>query len=591
MVKTGVAFGDFIIKDSRKRRHNDYGGGEVSMRNFFLPLCLVIIFTLLTLKLFSLQILNGLYYRNLSTSNKTKTIVVHAQRGIIFDRNGNPLTFNAPGFREEVNGKTVILKRENALDLIAKGNQNLEVGSLREYSYKDSLAHVVGYIGQISKDQLSSPEYATYSLGDLIGQYGIEKEYESKLRGVDGKELVEIDARGNKIRELGQSDSIPGQNITLTIDAGLQNAVFAAAKDIKKGAVIVSTPKGEILAMLSKPTFDPNLFTMGATYKETSATSYQNLAQILTDNQNQPLLNRAISGTYPPGSTFKPLVAAAALNNNIIDASFQIEDTGIIKVGDFSFSNWYYTGYGATDGMVNVVKGIQRSNDIFFYKLAEKVGIDKISQTAKKFGLGNTLGIDLSGEETGVLPTEEWKKQQTGEPWYLGDTYHYGIGQGFLLTTPLQVNTWTQAIANAGTEYVPHLLKSQPPKIKSQNLLDNHSSDLIKEGMIEACSPGGVAWPLFNYMVKNPKLAIDNKNILAVPISSGSADMRQVVLACKTGTAETGDPNANPHAWITLFAPAYNPQIIITVLEENGGEGSNIAGPIAKEILNYWFSK
>lgn len=591
MIKIGVAFGDFIIKDASRKKHNDIAREDVSTRDFFLPVSLAVIFVLLFLKLFSLQVLNGLYYRSLSNSNKTKTIVVHAPRGIIFDRNGNPLTFNVPGFRETVNGKTILLTREEALSLIANGQKNLEVDTLREYPYKDSLAHVVGFIGQISSAELSSPDYSSYFSGDLVGQYGIEKQYEAKLRGTDGKELIEVDAKGNTIRKLGQSDPIPGQNITLTVDAGLQNAVFAAAKDIKKGAIIVSNPKGEILAMLSKPSFDPNLFTMGPSYKETSVSFYQSLDQILTDNQNQPLLNRAISGTYPPGSTFKPIVAAAGLTNGIIDENFEVEDTGIIRIGDFSFANWYYTGYGGTDGMVNVVKGLKRSNDIFFYKLAEKVGIDKISQTAKKFGLGNTLGIDLAGEEGGIVPTEEWKKQQTGEPWYLGDTYHYGIGQGFLLATPLQVNGWTQAIANNGTLYVPHLLKSQPPTIKSQNLLDNHSSDLIREGMIEACNPGGVAWPLFSYMVKNPKLPIDNKNILSVPASSGSADMRQVVLACKTGTAETGDPNANPHAWITLFAPAYNPQIIVTVLEENGGEGSNVAAPIAKEILNYWFSK
>jgi len=590
MVKTGVAFGDFIIKDSRKRKLRGYEGREVPMRDFFLPLTLAVIFVFLFLKLFSLQIVNGLYYRNLSNSNRTKTIIVHAPRGIIFDRNGNPLTFNVPGFRETISGKTIILKREDALSLIAKGKKDLETDSLREYPYKDEMAHVVGYIGQISKEQLSNPNYSSYSPGDLIGQFGIEKQYESKLRGTDGKELIEIDAKGNTIRKLGQSDPIPGQNVTLTIDAGLQNAVFAAAKDIKKGAVIVSNPKGEILAMVSKPSFDPNLFTMGSSYKETSATSYQTLEQILTDNQNQPLLDRSIAGTYPPGSTFKPVVAAAALNNGIIDENFQVDDTGILKIGDFSFANWYYTGYGRTEGLLNVVTAIKRSNDIFFYKLAEKVGVDKISETAKKFGLGSILGIDLAGEAAGVLPTEEWKLKNYGEAWYLGDTYHYGIGQGFLLTTPLQVNGWTQAIANSGVLYQPHLLKNQPLKIIGENLLNSYSSNLIKTGMVEACSPGGVAWPLFDYKVHNSKLTIDNKNILEVPLSSGSADMRQVVLACKTGTAETGDPNANPHAWVTLFAPAYNPQIMVTVLSENSGEGSNVAAPIAKQILDYWFS-
>ena len=185
---------------------------------------------------------------------------------------------------------------------------------------------------------------------------------------------------------------------------------------VKKGAAIVSTPKGEILALVSKPSFDPNLFTMGESYKIASNSAYLTLSDVLMDGQNQPLLDRAIGGTYPPGST---------------------------------------------DGQVNVVKGIKRSNDIFFYKLAEKVGVDQVSVTAKQFGLGQKLGIDLAGEQAGVVPTEEWKLKNIGEQWYLGDTYHYGIGQGYLLTTPLQVNAWTQAIANDGTLYVPHLLKSQ----------------------------------------------------------------------------------------------------------------------------------
>jgi penicillin-binding protein 2 len=189
------------------------------------------------------------------------------------------------------------------------------------------------------------------------------------------------------------------------------------------------------------------------------------------------------------------------------------------------------------------------------------------------------------------VPTPEWKLKNVGEQWYLGDTYHYGIGQGFLLTTPLQVNGWTQIIANGGILYKPYLLKDLGSHVISSNLLNSHSSELIREGMIEACSPGGVAWPLFNYEVKNAKLPIDGKNILGVDPASGSADMRRVILACKTGTAENGGDNTLAHAWVTLFAPAYNPQIVITVLSENSGEGSNVAAPIAKKILDSWFGR
>lgn len=588
MVKTGIAFGDYISKDDYKRKSWGYEDERHATRNYFLVLLAVLAFAILFFRLFFLQVIQGYYYRYLSNSNKTKTVTVHAPRGIIFDRNGTPLVFNVPGFRENVNGKTVLVDQEQALNVIAAGKTDLEVDTLRNYPYREAFAHVLGYVGQISQEQLKNPLYSDYSAGDIVGQAGIEQEYESILKGIDGKQLFEVDAKGDLTRKLGQQDPISGQNITLTLDANLQQAVFEAMKDVKRGAAIVSTPRGEILAMVSKPSFDPNLFTMGQDYKIGSGSSYLTLSDILSDSQNQPLLNRSIAGLYPPGSTFKLIVASAGLSTGIIDENWQVEDTGVLRVGDFSFSNWYYTGYGGTDGMVNIVKGIKRSNDIFFYKLAEKVGVDKVSEVAKKFGLGAKLGIDLQGEEAGIVPTPEWKLKNIGEQWYLGDTYHYGIGQGFLLTTPLQINSWTQAIANGGNLYRPHLLKSQGDTLISGNLLDSHSSDLIKEGMVEACSPGGVAWPLFDYTIKNPKLTIDNKNIL--PYASGSADMRQVVLACKTGTAEVAN-NPNPHALITLFAPVYNPQIVITVLSENSGEGSNVAAPIAKKILDNWFGR
>jgi penicillin-binding protein 2 len=591
MVKTGVAFGDYIFLDESKKRNWNYDGDKKSGRNYFLVLAAVVLFLVLLARLFFLQVIEGYYYKYLSDNNRTKTVVIHAPRGIIFDRSGTPLVYNLPGFREEVKGKTVLLSQDEALGLIAQGKTDLEVDSLRNYPYKDAFAHVLGYIGQISQDELSLAAFAGYASGDIVGQSGIEQEYETQLRGTDGKQLYEINAQGDTVRKLGQQEPIPGQNITLTLDAKLQQAAYDAMKDVKKGAAIVSTPKGEILALISKPSFDPNLFTMGQGYKSASGSAYPTLSQVLLDGQNQPLLDRSISGVYPPGSTFKLIVASAGLEDKIIDENWQIQDTGVLTLGAFSFSNWYYTGYGGTDGMVNIVKGIKRSNDIFFYKLAEKVGVDKVSETAQKFGLGKKLGIDLQGEEVGTVPTPQWKLKNIGEQWYLGDTYHYGIGQGYLLTTPLQVNGWTQAIANGGTLYKPHLLKELGDTVISSNLLDSHSSDLIREGMVEACSPGGVAWPLFNYEIKNEKLRIDGKNILGVDPASGSAEMRQVVLACKTGTAENGDVNTLAHAWVTVFAPAYNPQIVITVLSENSGEGSNVAAPIAKKILDNWFSR
>src|SRR3972149_7504455 len=504
MVKIGPAFGDYIRLE-KSQKHPGNFDKNYSVRSYILPVILIIAVTLIVARLFFLQIIKGESFRNLSYSNRTGTIPIHAPRGIIFDRTGVPLVFNVPGFRQTLNGKTKLIDENEALKLLSEGENNLEIDVLRQYPYEDIFSHVLGYIGQISPEELKNKDFALYGGGDLIGKIGIEREYEAKLAGINGRELVEINSLGKVVRKLGFTDPVPGQNVTLTLDIVLQKAAFDAAKDIKKGAIIVSSPKGEILALLSSPPFDPNLFTMGEGYSVGETTPYKSVSQILSDSEGQPLLNRAIGGTYPPGSTFKLIVAAAGLENKVIDRNFTIEDTGILRIGSFSFSNWYFTQYGRTDGEVNVVKAIQRSNDIFFYKLAELVGVDKLAGFAEKFGLGKKIGIDLLGEQEGLVPTREWKKSTIGENWYLGDTYHYGIGQGFLLTTPLQINVWTQAIANEGVIYKPHLLKNEKLKVKNEKFLSRETSDLIKEGMVESCAAGGVAWPLFNFKIKNQK--------------------------------------------------------------------------------------
>ncbi len=629
-VKVGAAFSDSIYsqKSSFIKLKHGYGGNEPTFRNKLFMLLILVVGGVLLLRLFVLQILGGQQYRLLSDSNRTRTEIIHAPRGIIFDRSGTPLVYNKPGYREEINGKTIFLDQKSALPLLAAGNKNLEIDSLREYPLGPAEAHVVGYIGQISQDELASPEFDAYRVGDVIGKMGEEQYYESKLKGIDGRKLEEVDATGKVVRLLGQTDPIAGQDITLTIDSKLQKAAYDAISQVAKGAVIVSRPNGEILALVSKPSFDPNLFTMGKQYKschpeqsegspkdsgqarmtsqedssatpqnDSSCSKYQSVEEVIGDSDGQPLLNRAIGGVYPPGSTFKLVVAATGLETKKIDDSYTVEDTGILNLGTFSFSNWYYSQYGKTEGQVNVVTAIKRSNDIFFYKLAELLGVDTISAEASKFGVGSILGIDLEGEHSGLLPTKEWKQKTLGEQWYTGDDYHYGIGQGYLLTTPLQVNAWTQAIANGGTLYTPHVLLTQHPKVIQQNLLTSQNFSLIREGMIEACNTGGVAWPLFNFRVKRQagSVNIDGKDFYTPTDATDSAkpDTSEigVTLACKTGTAQHGDETTLPHAWITLFAPAYNPQVVITVLAESSGEGSNIAAPVAKQILEAYFEK
>lgn len=590
-MKPGIAFGDHIkTEKTPKFRYN--AEASVAMRSYFLLFLLGTITIILFSRLVFLQLIQGSYYRKLSDVNRTRTVIIHAPRGIIQDRNRVPLVYNIPGFRSVEKEETTLLGKEEALRLIASGRKNIEVDNLRQYPFKDAFSHVIGYTGQITEENIKMPQYANYLATDYIGKSGLEKEYEQILKGVDGKELVEVDALGKVIRTLGKTDPTSGRDITVTLDANLQKAAYDAMKDIPKGSVIVSRPNGEILTLLSKPSYDPNLFTLDKTYTPASDSAYTKVSQIILDNANQPLLDRSVSGTYPPGSTFKIITAAAGLEQKVIDERYTITDTGVVTLGAFSFANWFYTDHGQTEkGPVDVRRALGRSNDIFFYKLADLLQVDRISLTAEKFGIGKKLGIDIGGEESGILPTKKWKEENMKEQWYLGDTYHYGIGQGYLLTTPLQVNIFTQAVANRGVMFQPHLLLSKPEKILQKNLLSLKTYKLLEEGMNQACDTGGTAFPLFEFKVQNSDLVIDNKNFFGVNGASGSADTRHVSISCKTGTAQHGDEHTLPHAWITLYAPSENPEIIVTVLAESSGDGSKFAGPVAKKILEEYFRK
>jgi len=508
-----------------------------------------------------------------------------APRGVILDRLGRPLAQNSASFK--VGKGEEALTRDEALKLIQQG-RNVKITAGRDYLYKGAFAHVLGYVGPISEDEVIMPEFSGYAISDIVGKIGLEREYEAQLHGRNGKKLFEVDAQGKFVRELGSESPVPGQNLKTTLDRDIQLAVAVSFKDVERGAVVVSDPRsGAILAMFSKPTFDPNLFILGDTYEAEG--DYKTRESILSDTEGLPLLDRAIGGAYPPGSTFKLVTATAALEKGAITPNTQIEDTGILKVGAFSFGNWYFLQYGRTEGSLDIVGAIKRSNDIFFYKAAEGAGVNIISDWANRFGLGKKLGIDLSGEVSGTVPTTEWKEKTIGEQWYLGDTYNYGIGQGYLLTTPLQVNMFTTVFANGGTLYQPHLLQSQKAKVKRQNFINKKNIDLVRQGMMESCETGGVAWPFFNFKVKNPNLTADDRDYIRD--ASDSADMVRVKVACKTGTAEIGGKDDKPHAWISVFAPFHEPEIVVTVLVENGGEGSSIAGPVARDILKDYFEK
>lgn len=534
-------------------------------RILFFGILTLVLFFILFLRLFHLQIVKGEENKKLAKGNRIKVKIIHAPRGVIFDRTGKVLAQNQAGFRilDPQIKKAEVLTREKALELEAKNDPRakvLEVDNIRTYPQGQLLAHVVGYVGEISEEKLKDPKFKDYKIGDRVGVSGIEAEYENLLRGKDGGEIIEVDAKGSPLRTLGIVHPIAGQNLNLSLDLDLQKIAFQNLKTALEksgsccGAVVAVDPgTGEILSLVSYPSFDPNIFGSGSEKTE----------EILSD-KNYPILNRAIGGTYPPGSTFKIISSAAALSSGKITPQTEILDSGQITISGQKFSNWYFTEYGRLEGPVNLTKAIKRSTDTYFYFVAQTLGEGPIIDWARKLKLGSRLGIDIPGEVEGLVGDPIWKEKTQGLPWYPGDSLHLSIGQGFILATPLQIMGVTEYIANNGKLYKPHLLARSNPQILVKDLISSQNLAIIKDGLKEAASNGGTAWPFFSFPIQT---------------------------AGKTGTAEYGDPKGKTHAWYTSFAPVDNPKIVVTVLVEGGGEGSSVCAPVVKEIMRYYFSQ
>lgn len=610
-MKLGKAFSDSVSRESvihmRSVREGEswwLGTGRALM---FATVLFIAMF-ILVWRLFDLTVIRGHEFRALADNNRTRELIRHAPRGLLLDRTGKPLVSNVPQYRllkpcskDSNQDCTQLISKEEGDSLAKSGlpaGNFLEVDYRRQYLY-DSLSEVTGFTGELSEKELKDEYYQLrlYHAGDRIGRAGAEAVYEDKLRGRDGKELVEVDAAGKILRVLGRQEEIPGEDITLSVDAGLSEAAARAFPAGEKGAIVVSKPStGEILALYSSPSVSANKFSLGMSQGEYE--SFMN-------SPDRPMLNRAIGGVYPPGSTFKIVMGLAGIEEGAVKPDTTVTDNGTITIGPFSFSNWYFNQYGKVEGVVDVVKAFQRSNDIFFYKVGEWLGITKIAKWAHMVGIGKQLGIELSGEAAGLMPDPAWKASVFHTPadlaarndqWYLGDTYHVSIGQGYLLTTPLQVNAWTNVIAGGGYLCKPTIAKQK--KVRCLNLdIKPETIKLISEGLQEACAPGGTGWPLFDFGIR--------KNDQGVATSSGT--LIKVPVACKTGTAEFGDPQNKTHAWFTTFAPVPtddvlvkdanakqitgDPELSITVLVEGAGEGSNVAAPVARKIYEEWFNR
>jgi penicillin-binding protein 2 len=626
--KLGKAFSDSVFVE----RHRDHRLKKDSVSAWWMGAGRILIFSLLffaaffilSVRLFSLTVVNGHKYKLLADGNRTRELIRHAPRGILLDRTGKPLSENIPRYRllkpcqegegaQVTGGCVTYISKNKGEELTSQGlpaGSFLEIDWERRYIDGEAYAHVTGYTGEITEEELKDAYYTirNYRRGDRIGRTGTEAVFEERLRGRDGKELVEVESTGKIVRTLGRDSETPGNNVILSIDRELSKAVRSAFPAALRGAVVVSKPStGEILALYSSPTYNPDVFTTAM-----SNVTYSDL----TEDPDRPLFNRAIGGVYPPASTFKIITAVAALESGAITKQTTVEDTGVITTGPFSFSNWYFTQHGKTDGFVDVVKALQRSNDIYFYRIGEKTGIDTIATWARIMGVGKTTGIELFGEAQGLMPDPKWKEKRFTSPadlaarnnlWYSGDTYHVSIGQGYLLTTPLQVNLWTNIIANGGRYCRPTIEKvtsdNRHPAVCFETDISEDVIRTIRNGMEKACEAGGTGWPMFEFRMplSSDTASGIGKDSEASPSAQKSGPLLPV--ACKTGTAEFGDPADKTHAWFTVFAPvpAKNSsgsgtelisgpaEISVTVLIEEGGEGSSQAAPIAKEILTHFF--
>lgn len=529
----------------------------------------VVIISLLAIRVVDLQGVRGAYFRTVSEENRQFRVTIPAERGIFLDRYGEPLVFNTRSYFRYTDplasySAKVPITQPEALFLQATEPLAVSYQLHRVYTNPLSLAHVLGYTSVVNEQDLDSD--ATYGLDDVVGRMGLEKQYDQLLRGNDGYQEFEVNARGEKqVAQLTHYPD-PGQPLHTTLDPYLSTVAWRAMGD-KAGAVIIMDGEtGELLTLVSTPSFNNNLFTP----EENNSAALQ---EALTD-ERQLFFNRAVGGTYPPGSIFKLVTAAAGLESGAFDLDTEVDDQGILEVGDFSYANWYYTQYGRTEGLISLVRAITRSNDTFFYKAAEWTGVEKLVSMAHQFGFGEQTGILVPGERAGLVPDPSWKEQTIGERWFLGNTYHFGIGQGDLLVTPLQLAAMINVFGNGGKLCGAQVVSGEnlfqdKPSCTALGLQDQTLA-AIQLGMIGACSPGGTAFPFFDWNER--QLANLSAEV------SVAEQIRRGVVACKTGTAEFGGEDEQgyrqTHGWFGMTVGGFDQQLALDNISSNEASAS-----------------
>ncbi|HTN71284.1 MAG TPA: penicillin-binding protein 2 [Methylomirabilota bacterium] len=590
------------------------GAPELRARARLLYGVLIIAFLALTARLTFLQIIQGERYTFLSENNRIRIKRIPGTRGMVFDHQGQLLVDSRPSFdllfvpedseepentlrrlahylgRDEkellaileenkqrpafdevilgrdVDWSTVVAVESHQLDL---PGITLRTRPRRSYANGAMAAHVLGYMGEIGSKQLKLLKEQGYAVGDEIGQFGLERRWEEVLRGQSGGQQVEVDALGRRVRVLHEVPDVPGYTVNLTLDRELQETAFEALNGKEGTIVALDVQNGAILAMVSTPAFDPNVFARGIKAEE-----WRGLIQ----DRLRPLSNRAIQGQYPPGSTFKIIMAIAGLEEGVLQPEARIFDPGYYNFGNRAFRDWKKGGHGYVD----LHRAIVESCDVYFYQLGPRIGIDRIAKWARAFGLGEKSGLGLDDERSGLVPDSEWKRKKYRQPWYPGETVSIGIGQGYLTVTPLQLANMMAAIANGGTLYRPRLVA----KVES-----------VDGATVREYGPEKI-----RTIAIKPETLERIRNALADVVKApggtgGAARSSLVEIAGKTGTAQVVEMKGayvkteqltyfnRDHAWFVSYAPVENPRIAVVVLVEHGGHGGDAAAPLAKKVI------
>ena len=582
----------------------------------------IFVFICLSMRIWYLQILKWQYLTGLSENNRVRMVSLPAYRGTIKDRNGETLVSIRPSFNlyitpedagdsgssldllakkikfkrgklkksigREKSFKDILIKADISREEVAFIEENnmrlpgikIKAEPLRNYVYKDLMSHTLGYLGEISKSKLKNTNNLFYSQGDFVGKNGLENIFESTLRGKKGHKEVEVDVSGRELKTIRRLPSESGNNLILTLDvkvqAELEKAMTSTPEKIVNGsAVVIKVQTGEILAIASKPTFDPNEFAEGIT-----SGSWRKLI----NDEMHPLQNRSIHSQYPPGSTYKIAVAYAALEEGVIDPETTIYCPGHFKLGRGRYRCWKKSGHGA----VNLHDALVQSCDVYFYTLGHRMGIDTLARYAKKFGFGTPAGIGLSREKSGLVPSTQWKLKNRKKAWLLGETISASIGQGYNLVTPLQQANMMAAVANGGMLLKPYIVKR----------IEEPGGTTIKEFFPEI--RGKIAGSSENLEVIRKAL---RDVVNGVRGTGKRSRLKNIIVSGKTGTVQVVRMKSNEelekedevpykyrdHAWFVAFAPYEKPEIAVAVLVEHGGHGGTTAAPIAKKVFKKYF--